>query len=74
MIANLMTRRDVSAPNLEIVPRDGPLTRLRSDAREETVEAKRFGSRLQKLYAPCTEPQDEMKTLIVALDSKLKTH
>lgn len=70
-IVNLMTRRNALGPSLEIVPRDRSVGPVDLHGLDDSVKVQQIGPRLQKIYAPCSEHQLEMDTLIEALDRKL---
>jgi hypothetical protein len=67
-----MSRRNAPNPNLEIVPRDRAVGRVLGRVRDDSIEARQLGPRLQKIYSPMDQQPENIRTLIVALDRKLQ--
>ena len=68
-----MSRRTAPGPSFEIIPRDRLLQRSHSRVNDGSIEAQQLGPRLQRLYSPASNQHPEdMRMLIVALDSKLQ--
>ncbi|MEA2840368.1 MAG: hypothetical protein QOF41_1698 [Methylobacteriaceae bacterium] len=67
-----MSRRNAANPNLEIVPRDRAVGRVPVRVRDDSIEARQLGPRLQKIYSPMDHQPEDIRTLIVALDRKLQ--